>query len=326
MGHIRDLVGQKFGRLTVIEFSHLNINRQAFWKCECSCIGKTIKIIRGVNLTTDATKSCGCIVRERIIDMNKTRETINITCKDLPNNVPHRRRLKNVWSTMKQRCNNPNDKSYKKYGNKGVKVCEEWLNDDSGFFNFYNWAINNGYEKGLSIDRIDNHGIYTPENCRWATLIVQQNNTTQNILTTIRNETKTLAEWARESNLDYKSFVMRYDTGIRGEKLLEPIEDIILEEEILIDGISHTAQEWSKILNIGIVTFLKRYNSDKEGLDFIRTTCRIIKTEVNGEMLELRQISEKYNIRINSLKSRYQRGKRGSELIKSIKTPIRRTV
>lgn len=73
------------------------------------------------------------------------------------------------WSDMKARCFNPNSCNYQYYGGRGITVCEEWLD----FENFYNWAIANGYSKDLSLDRIDNDGDYTPDNCRWTTKSVQ---------------------------------------------------------------------------------------------------------------------------------------------------------
>ena len=104
---------------------------------------------------------------------------------------------------MKQRCYNPKNHAYKYYGGRGIKICNKWLND---FMSFYNWSINNGYAKGLSIDRINNNGNYEPNNCRWISSSVQMNNTRRNHYVTYKNEIHSIAEWAKILNKDYNKF------------------------------------------------------------------------------------------------------------------------
>ena len=99
---------------------------------------------------------------------------------------------------MKNRCNNQNDKNYKNYGARGIKVCDEWQNS---YDLFRKWAINNGYKESLTIDRADNNGNYCPENCRWATREQQNNNTRQNHYIEYNGEIKTLSEWAKTYGL-----------------------------------------------------------------------------------------------------------------------------
>lgn len=95
---------------------------------------------------------------------------------------------------MRQRCYNPKNRDFKHYGGRGITVCEEWRKD---FKVFHDWAMANGYAKGLTLDRIDVNGNYSPENCRWATMLEQSNNLRKNKLLTYQGETKTVAEWAR---------------------------------------------------------------------------------------------------------------------------------
>jgi hypothetical protein len=128
-------------------------------------------------------------------------------------------RLYKCWKNIKQRCNNPNKPNYKYYGGKGIKVCKEWEN----FFVFEKWALENGYEEHLTIDRIDTNKNYEPSNCRWATLKEQANNKTNNRLITYKNITKTIHQWADEVNISAKTISMRLKRGWSLERaLFEP--------------------------------------------------------------------------------------------------------
>jgi hypothetical protein len=128
-------------------------------------------------------------------------------------------KLYKKWKYMKKRCNNPNDKRYKHYGGKGIKVCEEWAND---FMVFREWAYQNGYEEGLTIERKDNNLGYSPDNCRWITMAEQAKNTSQNIFITRNGETKILSDWCRELGLNVRTIMWRYEQGISGEELFAP--------------------------------------------------------------------------------------------------------
>lgn len=102
--------------------------------------------------------------------------------------------LYSIWNTMRHRCFNPKNNKYHLYGAKGITICDEWANDFSAF---YDWSINNGYKKGLTIDRINNQGNYCPTNCRWVNQQTQQRNRTNNTLLTFNNQTKCIAEWSQ---------------------------------------------------------------------------------------------------------------------------------
>ena len=120
--------------------------------------------------------------------------------------------LYRIWGDMKRRCYNKQCKSYKDYGLRGITVCNQWKED---FLKFYNWAIQNGYRKGLQIDRKNNNKGYEPENCRFTTSIENNNNRRDNKYITIFNETKTMAEWSRDPRckVDYITLKERIHNG-----------------------------------------------------------------------------------------------------------------
>lgn len=151
----KDLTGQRFGKLIVIS-RHGTKRGNATWLCHCDCGNDCV--VNAHELIAHDTSSCGCIRKER------------------NNNTKHGKRwtkLYGVWLEIKQRCNNSRCKSYKYYGAKGVIICQEWSGD---FMNFHNWAMNNGYTEGLTIDRINPFGNYEPSNCRWITIQEQARN------------------------------------------------------------------------------------------------------------------------------------------------------
>jgi hypothetical protein len=112
--------------------------------------------------------------------------------------------LYNRWVNMRQRCLNPLDPKYYRYGKRGIKICEEW-ND---FKTFEAWSLNNGYKPGLTLDRENNNGNYTPENCRWTSFKTQSNNTRKNVKLKVGDETKTVAQWVEDARCTVNAFTV----------------------------------------------------------------------------------------------------------------------
>lgn len=129
-----------------------------------------------------------------------------------------------VWLKMKDRCNNPHDVGYANYGGRGITISEEWNND---FVKFYEWAINNGYAKGLFLDRIDNEKGYSPDNCRFVTRKENNNNKRNNILLTVNGKTQTIAQWAEETGIKYWTLYRRVKRGLSPEKCVCPVAKVV---------------------------------------------------------------------------------------------------
>lgn len=196
MSKIVDLTGKRFGRLTVIRQDGIASNMQSMWLCKCDC--GNIKRIMYSNLTTASIKSCGCLRNE----------------KKKWKNQKEYQRLFSIFRGIKGRCYNHNDPAYKNYGARGIRVCEDWLKTKGlGFSNFYNWAIQNGYQDDLSIDRIDVNGNYEPSNCRWATAKEQSNNKRNNRVINYQGETYTLTQLSEKLNIKITTLSWRLAHG-----------------------------------------------------------------------------------------------------------------
>jgi hypothetical protein len=198
-----DLTGHKFGRLTVIKENGRKHNRIA-WLCKCDC-GNEITLTSNRLLHKEGTKSCGCIRKETA--------TENATKHGHSND-----RIYKIWLGIKKRCFNKNDKNYDRYGGRGIKLCERWLD----FMNFYNDMIDT-YKDDLTIDRIDYNGDYEPNNCRWITPKEQLSNYSKNVFITINGETDTVKNMCEKYNVPYDCTVRRIKRGIEPYEALTAI-------------------------------------------------------------------------------------------------------
>ena len=257
MAIFKDITGQVFGKLTVIEFSR-NVKSgtrdRKYWLCKCEC-GNT-KEIRTDSLTSGNVSSCGCLRdKQAVINVQKNhRHKLSYT------------RVYGIWQNMKDRCQNPENKSYVRYGGRGIKVCDEWLVPD----NFFEWALNNGYRDDLTIDRIDNDGNYEPTNCRWTTNKEQSRNRRSNIMIEYKGQALPLIEISELTGLSLPALYTRYSKGIRGEKLFAPVAERGESREVEYYGKIISLRELSEITGINYYTLGSRWRAGKRGAELYK--------------------------------------------------------
>jgi hypothetical protein len=249
-------IGQTFGKLTVTEVSGKSIRHETLYTCVCEC-GTEKTGVRKFNLTSGRIKSCGCAPRTSSIGEGEYHSNLHLR-----------------YNTIKTRCYQPSHTSYRYYGGKGIKVCDEWRHDYPAFAK---WARANGFKEGLQIDRIDNNGDYSPENCRWVSVKQQANNKTSNVFITWRDETMTATQWAEDARTTvcYSTILRRAAKGETGDQIFG---DSSLRKGdgrkpsvfVEINGETHTLKEWAEITNLPYGSLRRRYYKGDRGESLLR--------------------------------------------------------
>lgn len=220
--HENNIDSQIFNYLTLIrKTDEKNKNGCYLWEFKCVCgrfIKKPLSDVKSCKL-----QSCGCkkneIIAKKAVTHGFTKHPLYV-----------------VWKDMRARCYNPKDASYKNYGAKGITVCKEW-NDNAKIF--IEWALNMGWNKNLTIDRIDNTKGYGPNNCRLATVKEQANNRSSNRIVAYKGEKHTVIEWCEKLNLEPAFIYKRLNEGWSVEDTFEVPKHTIRSRKglgIYIDG------------------------------------------------------------------------------------------
>lgn len=202
---IERIFGQKFGKLTALpicfvediqENGKINPHKRKYIiKCKCDC--GNYYYTNKDQLLNDKVHSCGCEKSQRLSEMNsfysQKYEDKDSQPSSLYNSLYH------SWTAMKHRCLSENDEHYEYYGGRGIVIYDDWLD----YNKFKQWALQNGWKNGLTIDRKDFNGNYEPSNCRWVTMKTQHNNTSRSKMLTYHGKTQSLRLWCDELHLDY---------------------------------------------------------------------------------------------------------------------------
>lgn len=209
---MQDISSKKFNRLTVIEFCGMGTQNKPMpmWKCKCDC-GKEC-VVSYYSIMNGHTKSCGCIQREFISSLNTVHGGIND-------------RLYRVWRNIITRCTYKKCAGYDIYGGRGIKVCQEWLH---GYGAFKRWAYSHGYDENAekfkcTIDRIDTNGDYCPENCRWVSQLVNDNDRRTSVYINVNGEKITMSNAARKYGVSYKSLSSGIKRGIDADTVVSTL-------------------------------------------------------------------------------------------------------
>ncbi len=184
----KEMTGKRVGRWTVLRRAGCTPKRGFNWLCRCAC--GTEKIVSGGTLRQRTSRSCGCLQREAVTKHGMAGTPIY-----------------KVWRGMFDRCVNPNDASFARYGGRGIKVCQRWLN-------FEKFLADVGVPfEGQSIDRIDNDGNYEPNNVRWETRSGQARNRCSSLIIEYCGNAKTVAQWATDLDIPYRVLWDRLQRG-----------------------------------------------------------------------------------------------------------------
>ena len=218
MPKLINLIGKRFGRLTVIKRAEKDKWGSYKWLCLCDCGEKTMVI--GSSLKKNRTKSCGCLLKEK----TQQRFTKHNHTKNGKNS-----RTYNSWVNMTRRCVDPNKEGYEYYGARGIKVCERW----SKFQNFLDDMRECPPE--YSIDRINNDKGYYKENCRWATRKEQARNKNNNHIETYNGKSQCIAAWAEETGICEETIIARLNRGLPLKNVLTTPIKILKSQSAFVE-------------------------------------------------------------------------------------------
>lgn len=209
---LQDITGQIFGLWTVVSFSHFakSGNKQRpYWNCKCACGNEGV--VRGDVLKSGGSKSCGCYEKDRsLIELPEYTEEEAL------------KKAKSIYKHMKQRCYNFNNTRIDDYGGRGIKICDRWLESFENFYEDMGTPPTNLHQ----LDRIDNEGDYSPNNCKWSTHSENNRNKRDSHMITYNRKTQCVTAWAEDINIDAGTLFDRIARGWDNERVITTPLDI----------------------------------------------------------------------------------------------------
>lgn len=239
-----DLTGIRFNKVLVVgrgvDAIDKNGRHYETWECVCDCgrhfTSRYFNIIKPI-------KSCGCEKYDKFRKMIRKHGDSNS-------------RLNRIWCAMKTRCLNPNSKAYPNYGGRGISICDSWMD----YKNFKKWATENGYEDGLSIERIDVNKNYCPENCTFIPLSDQVKNRRCTVYVDVNGEEMMEADAIRLTGISYAVIKRRRDSGVPKERWLDPPRRYRKDAIIFsYDGKELSLREWARLSGVRADRLYNRY-------------------------------------------------------------------
>lgn len=272
-----DISGQKYGRLFAISFDETDRHGNSVWKCKCEC--GEFSYVRLGALRAGQIKQC-----KKCSDMEKVKYDIETP------------RLKSIYMDMKRRCYDASRKNFHRYGARGIKVCQEWLESPQSF---EKWSLENGYSDELTIDRIDNDGNYEPSNCRWADYFVQANNRSNNSALEYKGEILTITQWAEKLDVDVSTIYNRIRNGEDEDSIFSSVDIRQQKSKSGIKGISwnKTHAKWQVRVRvngkrIGVGTYRVLDNAIFALEQYKDTSVRLTEARIEQERQEIERQSK----------------------------------
>ncbi len=248
MPKIKDITGQRFGRLVAIKFLHRDsVKCRIYWLFKCNCGNE--KVLDQDSAISGNTRSCGCLAK-------KLRRTHGMT----------KTKLYSIWHGMKRRCD-PKGKDHEVYRKKKIRVCRQW---EDSFEKFRDWALANGYEDGLTIDRMDSSKKYAPFNCRWITAEENSRRHSNAHFYLVNGKSLTIPQISKKYNITERILYSRLHQGMSINEAIEtPLTQVA---RITYNGKTKTIREWSEELEIPCTALYGRINKLGWNIDKAFTT------------------------------------------------------